>query len=62
MFARVGVKLGAPTLTTYMRRFGFYTAPGVMGIPASGVRVRGAIVLPSAGRVSVGPSPPVKVT
>jgi peptidoglycan glycosyltransferase len=54
VFARVGVKLGAETITTYMRRFGFYAAPGVDGIPASGIRVGGTLVLPSAGRVPLG--------
>jgi penicillin-binding protein A len=54
VFARVGVKLGGATITAYMRRFGFYAAPGVDGIPASGVRVGGTLVLPSAGRMPVG--------
>jgi peptidoglycan glycosyltransferase len=54
VFARIGARLGAPTITTYMRRFGFYARPGVDGIPASGARVGGALVLPSAGRVPLG--------
>lgn len=53
-FARIGVRLGATTITTYMRRFGFYASPGLHGIPASGVRVGGALVLPSARRVPLG--------
>ena len=28
-----------------MRRFGFYAAPGIGGIPASGARVEGSLVL-----------------
>ena len=54
VFARVGAGLGASTLTTYMRRFGFYAAPGVAGLPASGARVEGGLVLPSADGVPPG--------
>src|SRR5581483_6668929 len=53
-FARIGERLGRGTITTYMRRFGFYSSPGIDGIPASGLRVGGALVLPSAARVPVG--------
>ncbi|MBV9465628.1 MAG: hypothetical protein JO169_05890 [Solirubrobacterales bacterium] len=54
VFARIGARVGAPTLTAYMRRFGFYAAPGVDGTPASGIRVGGTLVLPSAGGVALG--------
>lgn len=54
VFARIGASLGAPAITDYMRRFGFYAAPGVAGIPASGARLGGTLVLPSSGRVPLG--------
>jgi penicillin-binding protein A len=53
VFARIGARLGGPAITTYMRRFGFYAPPRVDGIPASGVRIGGALVLPSTGRVPI---------
>jgi peptidoglycan glycosyltransferase len=53
-FARIGAGLGASTITTYMRRFGFYARPRVGRLPASGVRAHGALLLPSTGRVALG--------
>jgi len=57
VFARVGRSVGRRPMTTYMRRFGFYASPrldaGARRLPASGVRVGGGLVLPSAGRVDL---------
>ena len=54
-FARVGDDLGPTTMTTYMRRFGFYSSPDVAHLPASGARPAGALALPTSGRVALGP-------
>jgi hypothetical protein len=54
-FARVGGVLGPTTMTTYMRRFGFYSPPDVDHLPASGARPAGALALPTSGRVALGP-------
>ncbi len=55
VFARVGVDLGARTITTYMQRFGFYSSPGVPGQPVSGALADGTLALPTSGRVPIGP-------
>lgn len=49
-FARIGAALGPVTLTTYMRRLGFYSTLGPTQLPASGARVGGRLTVPgSAG-------------
>ena len=42
-------------MTTYMRRFGFYSSPDVDHLPASGARPAGRLALPTSGRVALGP-------
>jgi peptidoglycan glycosyltransferase len=54
VFARVGDELGPATMTTYMKRFGFYS-PGFDHLPASGARAAGVLALPTSGRVALGP-------
>jgi peptidoglycan glycosyltransferase len=58
VFAQVGQTVGRPTMTRYMRRFGFYSAPRLSSaaqrLAASGVRLRGKLVLPTNDRVDLG--------
>jgi penicillin-binding protein A len=54
-FARVGDDLGPTTMTTYMRRFGFYSSPDADHLPTSGARPAGMLALPTSRRVALGP-------
>jgi peptidoglycan glycosyltransferase len=54
-FARVGDALGPATMTTYMKRFGFYASPGADQLPTSGARPAGVLSEPTSARVALGP-------
>lgn len=58
VFAQVGESAGRQTMTTYMRRFGFYASPRLgptsLRLAASGVRLGGGLVSPTSGRVDLG--------
>ncbi len=58
VFAQVGEAVGRRSMTTYMRRFGFYASPRLDSasarLAASGVRLGDALVLPSSARVDLG--------
>lgn len=57
--AGVGAGLGCDTMTTYMRRFGFYTSPRIVSgrpeVPPSGAVLGGRFVTPLQPGVRLGP-------
>ncbi len=58
VFAQVGQIVGRATMTRYMMRFGFYSAPRLSSaaprLAASGVLLAGKLVLPTNDRVDLG--------